>query len=475
MIESADVTAGPAGLKRALGLRDVVLFFVTTGTNLQWVATAGVAGPSALTIWVLGAFAMFIPLAACVVEMSSRHPQEGGLYVWTRTAFGPFAGFITGWTYWCSNLPYFPGVLYFAAGSLLYTGGEDMRALSTNGTYFIVFSLFGLTLATLLNVFGLEQGKWLNNVGGITRWLATLVLLGIGGIAFITLGPATAITPRSLVPGLSLRDVAFFSAIAFAWTGSETASFMGDEIRNPRRTVPRALLMAAPMIAAIYLLGTLSVLVALPAAEVTGLQGVMQAVERAAARLGLDWVTPLAAVLMTVTSLGSVGAWLGAVARIPFAAGLDRSLPAGFGRLHPRWGTPVNALLTQSLLTVIFVVAGQAGTSVRGAYEVMLSMTFLITFIPFLFTFAATIKLATEPPGPDGWRVKRRVLVPLAIVGFLTTAFSIVLAALPAPGEANKTLAVVKVVGGTIVILGAGVVAYVLGRRKAAAEARLLT
>jgi amino acid transporter len=475
MIESADVTAGPAGLKRALGLRDVVLFFVTTGTNLQWVATAGVAGPSALTIWVLGAFAMFIPLAACVVEMSSRHPQEGGLYVWTRTAFGPFAGFITGWTYWCSNLPYFPGVLYFAAGSLLYTGGEDMRALSTNGTYFIVFSLFGLTLATLLNVFGLEQGKWLNNVGGITRWLATLVLLGIGGIAFITLGPATAITPRSLVPGLSLRDVAFFSAIAFAWTGSETASFMGDEIRNPRRTVPRALLMAAPMIAAIYLLGTLSVLVALPAAEVTGLQGVMQAVERAAARLGLDWVTPLAAVLMTVTSLGSVGAWLGAVARIPFAAGLDRSLPAGFGRLHLRWGTPVNALLTQSLLTVIFVVAGQAGTSVRGAYEVMLSMTFLITFIPFLFTFAATIKLATEPPGPDGWRVKRRVLVPLAIVGFLTTAFSIVLAALPAPGEANKTLAVVKVVGGTIVILGAGVVAYVLGRRKAAAEARLLT
>lgn len=471
MIESADVTPGPAGLKRALGLRDVVLFFVTTGTNLQWVATAGVAGPSALTIWVLGAFAMFIPLAACVVEMSSRHPQEGGLYVWTRTAFGPFAGFITGWTYWCSNLPYFPGVLYFAAGSLLYAGGEDMRALSTNGTYFIVFSLFGLTLATLLNVFGLEQGKWLNNVGGITRWLATLVLLGIGGIAFITLGPATAITPRSLVPGLSLRDVAFFSAIAFAWTGSETASFMGDEIRNPRRTVPRALLMAAPMIAAIYLLGTLSVLVALPAAEVTGLQGVMQAVERAAARLGLDWVTPLAAVLMTVTSLGSVGAWLGAVARIPFAAGLDRSLPPGFGRLHPRWGTPVNALLTQSLLTVIFVVAGQAGTSVRGAYEVMLSMTFLITFIPFLFTFAATIKLATEPPGPDGWRVKRRVLVPLAIVGFLTTAFSIVLAALPAPGEPNKTLAVVKVVGGTIVILGAGVVAYVLGRRKAAAGA----
>ena len=462
------MTPEPAGLKRALGLRDVVLFFVTTGTNLQWVATAGAAGPSALTIWVFGAFAMFIPLAACVVEMTSRHPEEGGLYVWSRTAFGPFAGFITGWTYWCSNLPYFPGVLYFAAGSFLFVGGEGMRALSTSRAYFIAFSLFGLVLATLLNVFGLEVGKWLNNVGGITRWLSTLVLIGIGGMAWFTLGPATPITLRSLLPGLSLRDLVFFSAIAFAWTGPETASFMGDEIRDPRRTVPRALLMAAPMIAAIYLLGTLSVLVALPAAEVTGLQGVMQAVERAAARLALDWVTPVAALLMTVTALGSVGAWLEAVARIPFAAGLDRSLPAAFGRLHPRWGTPVNALLTQALLTVVFVVAGQAGTSVRGAYEVMVSMTFLVTFIPFLFTFAATIKLATEPPGPGGWRVKRRVLVPLAILGLLTTAFSIVLAALPAPDEPNKTLAVAKVVGGTFVILGAGVVAYILGRRKAA-------
>ena len=464
------MTPGPAGLKRALGLRDVVLLFVTTGTNLQWVAAAGAAGPSALTVWVLGAFAMFIPLAACVLEMTSRHPEEGGLYVWSRTAFGPFAGFITGWTYWCSNLPYFPGLLYFAAGNLLFVGGERMRGLSTSGAYFIAFSLLGLALATLLNVFGLELGKWLNNIGGITRWMATLVLMGIGGMAWASVGPATPITAASLVPGLSLRDLVFFSAIAFAWTGPETASFMGDEIQDPRRTVPRGLLMAAPMIAAIYLLGTLSVLVALPADEVTGLQGIMQAVDRAAARLGLDWVTPVAAVLMTVTALGSVGAWLEAVARIPFAAGLDRSLPAAFGRLHPRWGTPVNALLTQALLTVVFVVAGQAGTSVRGAYQVMISMTFLVTFIPFLFTFAATIKLATEPPPAGGWRVRRRVLVPLAIVGFLTTACSIVLAALPAPGEPEKALAAAKVVGGTFVILGAGVVVYVLGRRKAPAS-----
>lgn len=453
-----------------MGRFDLVLFFVTTGTNMQWVAKAAVSGPSALTFWLLGACAMFVPLAACVVELSSRHPEEGGLYVWSREAFGPFAGFMTGWTYWCSNLPYFPGLLYFAAGNALFLGGESIRSLSTSGAYFIGFSLLGLTLATLLNVFGLELGKWLNNVGAITRWLATLVLMAAAALVFWNFGSATPITSKGLVPGLTLRDLLFFSAIAFAVTGPEAASFMGDEIKHPRRTIPSALLLAAPMIAAIYVLGTLSVLVILPAAEVSQLQGVMQAVDGAAVRLGTPALTSAAALLMTITALGSVGAWLEAVARIPFVAGLDKHLPAGFGRLHPRWGTPVNALLTQSLLTVVFVVMGQAGTSVRGAYEVLLSMTFLVTLIPFVFVFAAAIRLSSRPPGTEGRRVPggRPALVALATIGLVTTLASIVLSAIPAPDEPNKALAMLKVIGGTLLLVAAGVVTYLAGHRKSA-------
>src|SRR6185436_11655308 len=183
-------------LRRALGFRDLVLFYVATTLSLRWIATAAVAGPSAIVLWMIGGACLFVPLVFTVLELSSHYPEEGGLYVWSKRAFGPFAGFITGWTYWCSNLPYFPGLLYFAAGNLLFVGGERMRALSTSGAYFIGFSLFGLALATLLNVFGLELGKWLNNIGGITRWLATLVLIGIGGTAWILLGPATPITAR---------------------------------------------------------------------------------------------------------------------------------------------------------------------------------------------------------------------------------------------------------------------------------------
>jgi amino acid transporter len=462
---------GHPTLHRELTLRDVVLFFVTAGTNLQWVATAAAAGPSSLVVWLVGCLAMFVPLAVCVVDLSSHYPEEGGLYVWSKQAFGPFAGFLTGWAYWCSNLPYFPGLLYFIAGNALFMAGDAGRSLSASPSYFIAVSLAGLGLATWLNVVGLGVGKWLNNVGAISRWLTTLILIGIGVMAWVSLGSATALTPETLRPGFRLRDLLFWSAIAFAWTGPEAASFMGDEVVDARRTIPRALALAAPMIAAIYVLGTLAVLVALPPGEATGLQGVMQAISKGAERLGLVGVAPVAAFFMTVTCLGSVGAWLEAVARIPFVAGIDHYLPASFGRLHPRWGSPYVALLTQAAITVVFVLLGQAGTTVKGAYEVLISMTFLVTFIPFLIVFAAAIKLHIEPPPPGTLRIPggRATIIVLGTIGLLTTLGSMALAVIPAPEEPHKALAVTKVVGLTLLLMAAGVGVYLAGRRRAAA------
>lgn len=467
-----ETNAAPeAALRRELNLRDVVLFFVTTGTNLQWVATAAAAGPSALVVWVIGAFGMFVPLAVCVLDLASHYPDEGGLYVWTKRAFGPFAGFLTGWAYWCANLPYFPGLLYFTAANALYLAGDAGRGLAGSPAYFIAASLAGLALATWLNVRGLAVGKWLANVGGLSRWLTTLVLIGVGVLAWSSFGSATALSWESLRPGFRLRDLLFWSAIAFAWTGPEAASFMGGEVHDSRRTIPRGLALAAPMIAAIYLLGTLSVLVAVPHGEVSGLQGVLQAISTAENRLGLSGIAPLAALLMTVTCLGSVGAWLEATARIPFVAGIDRYLPASFGRPHLRYGSPYVALLTQAGVTVVFVILGQAGTTVKGAYEVLISMTFLVTFIPFVFLFAAAIALHVEPPPPGTLRIPggRATIIALAVIGLVTTLGSMTLAAIPPPDDPNQALAVTKVVGLTLVLLGTGVAVYRSGRRRAAA------
>jgi amino acid transporter len=244
---------------------------------------------------------------------------------------------------------------------------------------------------------------------------------------------------------------------------------MGDEIKHPRRSIPLALLTAGATVVFCYVIGTVAVLLALPQAEVGNLQGLMQAIVKTAGRIGFDGIIPVAAILIALSNLGAAGAFLAAVARLPFVAGLDRFLPSIFGALHPRWRTPWFALLTQAAFGVVFTFLGQAGTSVKGAYDVLVSMSVITYFIPFLYLFASMFKLQREPAGPDVIRVPggKPVALILATVGFCTTLLTIVLSLIPANDEPNKVLAVIKIVGLTGLVLIVGVLLYWLGKRNA--------
>jgi len=458
------------GLRRVLTFRDLLLYYLVTGFSLRWIATASAAGPSALVIWVVAALGFFVPLVFTVLELSSRYPEEGGVYVWSKRAFGPFSAFMTGWTYWGSNLPYFPGLLYFAAANALFIGGPAWQSWGDNNSpYFIAVAMTGLVIAVTLNVVGLNVGKWLNNVGAMASWIPAAVLIVLGAVSWSRFGSATPMGAHAFVPSTSLKDVIFWSTIAFAFGGVESGSTMGEEIVEARRTVPRAVLTAGALMTLLYIAGTLSVLVALPSKEITGLQGIMQAIQAITSRLGLAWLAPIVAVFVSLNALGGVGGWFAATARLPFVAGIDRFLPPAFGDLHPRWHTPYVALLVQAGIAALFIFLGQAGTSVRGAYDALVSMGIIAYFIPFLFMFAAMIVLQREAAGPDVMRVPggQPVAVALASVGFFVTAVSIVLACIPPDEEPNKTLAVIKVVGMSLILVGIGAVVYLLGRRRA--------
>jgi amino acid transporter len=458
----------PTQLRRVLGFRDLVLYYIVTGFSLRWVAVAAAAGPSSLIIWLIAALGFFVPLVFCVLELSSRYPEEGGLYVWSKQAFGPFAAFITGWTYWASNLPYLPGLLYYAAANALFMGGPQWQAWSSNSTYFIVVSMAGLALAVTMNVVGLDVGKWLNNVGALAGWIPAMLLMALAAVSWSRFGAATSITAHSLVPSMHLKDIIFWSTIAFAFGGVESGSTMGEEIEDAGRTVPRAILSAGAVAAFLYIVATLAVLLSMPKEQVSGLSGIMQAIQAMTTRIGIGWLAPLVAAMVTLNALGATGGWFAATARLPFVAGLDRFLPKAFGDLHPTWRTPYVALLVQAAIAGLFVFLGQAGTSVHGAYDALVSMGIIAYFIPFLFMFAAMIALQREPAGPAVMRVPggKPVAILLAATGFLVTVVSIVLACVPPDDEPNKTLAVLKVVGSSAVLVGVGAVVYALGRRQ---------
>ncbi|HEY0341334.1 MAG TPA: APC family permease [Steroidobacteraceae bacterium] len=454
--------------KRTLGVVDIALFMVTAGCSLQWAATAAAIGPSSLVIWVLGGLAMFLPLSICVIFLSSRYPDDGGLYAWSAHAFGPFAGFMAGWTYWTGTLAFLPSVLYFTAGSALLASMHNDVSNATP-TYFIGFSLAILAVSVALNVRGIAVAKWLNNTGAVARWLGTLLLVALAAMSWWRFGPATPINRQTLTPTFKLTDVIFWTTLAFCWTGPEAASFMSREIRDPQRTVPRGLFIAAPIIAAIYIIGTASILISIPAERASGLYGVVEAIRAAAGRLGLWWLVPLGAICVAFDRIGSVCLWIGALARIPTSAGLDRYLPRSFTRLHPRHGTPVVAIWTQAILVAALVVLGQSGSSVRSAYNVLIEMMIVSSMLPILLLFGASMKLSAAPPLEGQRHIwgGRTTVVIAALLGSVTTLASMLLSFVPSPEEENPTSAVLKVAmtTGALLLGGAGV--YVIGSVRA--------
>lgn len=474
---TAEIAAGvdPAAPKtrRVLGFRDLVMFYLVSTLSLRWIAVAASAGPSSVVIWMVGLITIFVPLAMCVLELSSRYPDEGGMYVWSKRAFGDFAAFLTGWVYWTSNLPYFPAVLYFAGSNALYVGGSRWRGLESSALFFVAFSLFGILLALVLNIVGLGVGKWLSNVGALGMWVPIGLLWLVGALAWWKLGSATMFTASSVKPSLNFDTIGVWATILYAFSGSESASFMGGEIKSARTTIPRALVVAGALITAGYIFSTVAILVTLPPGKVSSLEGIMQAISSSAERIGWSGLGPAVALLICVANLGGVGAYLAALSRIPFVVGIDRYLPPAFARVHPRWGTPYVALVVQAICCGLFVVLGQAGSTVHGAYQLLVSMTIITNFIPYLFMFAAMVRLQREPVEAGVIRVPggKPVAITLACIGFVTTCAVIVGSVVPDPNEPNKLLAVGKIATLTIVLIGAGVLLFVAGKRGAKEEA----
>ena len=455
-------------LKRGIRFRDLTLFYVAGSLSIRWAATAAAGGPSSLVIWIAALLCFFIPLAGSVMELSSRYPAEGGLYVWTQRAFGDGSGFLAAWTYWMSNLPYFPGVLYFGAASALAAFGRHGNALAANRLYFILFSALAITLITLLNIRGVDAGKWLNNITAMGGILPLILLIVLGALSWAHFGSATHFNAASIAPHWSVKNAIFWSTIFFAFVGVEAGSFMGDEIENPRRVIPLALLAGGAITTFGYICGTAALLVALPGNAVSGPDGIVAGLHALCAHLGVEWLLPAAALLVALNALGGASAFLSSTSRLPFVAGIDHYLPPIFAAVHPRFRTPWVSIGFYGFASILVALLGQAGTTVRGAYDVLVSMAVLTTFLPFLFIFAAMIRLQREPAGPDVRRVPggKPVAIALGVLGTISTLVTIALSAIPSGDDPNKPLAVLKVVGSAAIVVALGIGVYLVGRYK---------
>lgn len=454
-------------LRRAIGLWDLTLLCVVAVTNLNVVPAAAAAGPVTIWIWLLALACFFLPQGIAVIELSHRYPGEGGVYLWSKRQFGDFHGFLSGWCYWMTNVFYISTLLVYMLGVSFFVNGAGGSALQSSRLFTCLASLALMVILTVLNVMGPGFTKWINNLGAIGTGVAAASLIGLAIWRLHVQGYSSL--GGSLSYGrLDWRFVSAFGVTCFALVGLDLGCLMGDEIEDPVSTVPLAVFRGGVLSGLLYLGSTVALLFALSQKNIGVVEGLMQAVAKMAGDSSMAFIVAPIALVLTISIAGVTSAWFSGSARIPFVAGLDRYLPSALGRIHPRHSTPYVALIVHASLTSIFLVMSFVGASVKEAYLTLLDVAVILQLIPFIYVFAALLKIVIKPD--DGRSYFRRGTIACAgIFGLATTILGVGLAFVPSRQIHSISLFEVKLALTCAFFIGvAGFFFHVYGNRKGA-------
>ena len=467
--EPGTIEAGAPHLKRVLGRWDLVLLFVVAVFNLNVVPSIAANGGVTVWLWVISLLLFFWPQGIAVIELSQRFPGEGGVYLWAKEIFGDFHGFLSGWCYWTNNMMYVPTVMLYFVGVSVYVLGPRHAGLADSKVFALGASLALFAVLVVLNIIGLGVGKWINNVGAVGTFAAAATLIGLGAVVWLHFG-TTVSAADFRIPANPRFVMNAFGVICFGLVGLELASVMGDEIHEPRRTMPGAVALGGIISGALYIGVTLTLLIAVDKRDINVLQGIVQAVSHLAARVGVSWIIPGFALMLSLAIAGIGSAWLAGSARIPFVAGLDSYLPSWLGKVHPRYGTPYAALIVHAAVSAVLVVLNFSSSGVQETFQKLLSLAVVLQLVPFLYVFGALLKIAANRGAKTYY--SRGTLVAAGLSGLLTTTLGIVMVFFPAQQITSLWSYEIWMFGGTLFFIGlAAFFFYVYGRRKALRQA----
>ncbi len=449
------------GLHKALKLKDLVLFNIVCIVGLSTLAQVSQLGFSSIPLYLICIFTFLIPSGLMVSELNARMPEEGGFYLWIRKAFGNFHGYIAAWSYWVSNIVWLATVVMLITIPALYLFGDKYLHLSNNSLYNALLGIVIIWVVAIFNIIGMEKAKWIQNIGGIATWICITLLFIFGSYYGIQYGSQSTISFEKFIPDLTNFELLpFYALIPFCFGGLELAPIMAGEIKNPRINIPKAIFYASIIVGLIYIVGTFMLLIIIPDGEIGIIDGVAQAFYKVNSRLNIFGLDFIGALLVTLSALGFFASWITGNARVPFVIGLDNYLPPAFAKVHPKFGSPIASIVMQAMVISILFLSSTAGSTIEEAFLILLDMSIVLYFIPFLYMFAAFAKHLLKNNDQQGlfkFLQKNKFNVWLiTFFGFSTTLVATVLSCIPTKNVEDKAMFVVKVVGGSILLLAIG-------------------
>jgi amino acid transporter len=446
-------------LVRELGLPDLVLTQILFIVGLPWVGVAAKQGPAHVVFWMIAAVLFYLPSAVVVIHLNRLMPLEGGLYQWAKRGFGERTGFLVAWNLWLFAILNTSETGIQVTQYFVYVLGPRGDAIAGSKTVILIVSALTFSGLVWLAVRGLSVGKLVARAGGVLMLttFATIVLLPWANLAK---GSLASFHPlATAAPVVSLMSLNLLGKMGFgAFGGFEYVAIHAGETHHPVKTIGWSVAIAAPIIAAMFILGTASVLALIPFDAIDLIAPIPQVLEAGFRSFGaLSAVGSITIVVLLVVRVAQASVMFTGITRLPMVAGWDGFLPSWFTRLHPVRRTPVNSTMFVGAATFAFSVLGLLGVGKQEAFQLLWNASAIFYALTYLVMFAIPL-IGAEDAG-------RRAPVWLKLAslsGFLMTALYATLSILPIVSVSSRLVFALKI---SSVIVMTNVIGLALFRR----------
>jgi amino acid transporter len=468
-LEEERVEQRSAVFKKELGLTDLALTQILFIVGLPWIGVAAKQGPSHVVLWLLAIVLFYFPSAVVVIYLNRIMPLEGGLYQWAKLGFNELIGFLVAWNLWLFAILNTSEIGLQVTQYIGYIIGPSGESLTSSKWFIGVVNLIIIGALVLLTTVGLGVGKWVHKAGG------ALMLITFAAVLILPLlnranGSLAEYHPlKTEMPVLSLMTLNLLGKMGFgALGGFEYVAIHAGECRDPVRAISRSVVVAAPVIAVMFILGTSSMLALIGQHRIDLIAPIPQVLSEGFRPLGVVAnVAPLAILALLVIRVAQSSVMFGGNTRLPMVAGWDRLLPDWFTRLHARHKTPVNSILFVGAATLALGLVGLIGVGKQEAFQLLWNASGVFYALTYVVMFLIPlIGLGAMNHRPPMW------LKVTALSGFLMTLLYVALSIVPIIQVESRLMFAVKI-GGLIVITNIlGLVIFVVvGRRRQSAQA----